>query len=86
MVSLQTAKGKAMLKILTSLNPYLMGGVIAAIMLAWGLGYYQGRVDAQAKANKETVKIVERVVHVRDKTNAMPTGAVYDSLRQWQRD
>jgi hypothetical protein len=50
------------------------------------LGYFKGKTSCEVANTKEIVKIVEKVKYVRQKTEALPSGAVYDGLREWQRD
>lgn len=62
--------------------------IIAAIVLlamSFGYGYYAGRGACENKQLKQTIKTVEKVRYVRQKTDAMPSGAVYDGLRKWTR-
>lgn len=74
-----------MLKFITGLNPYVIAGAVVLIAAAWWHGYMTGKYAMQNANIRETVKTIEKVRYVRQKTDAMPSGAVYDGLLKWTR-
>lgn len=74
-----------MIKSIIGLNPYVIIAVIALCFALWWHGWYAGKAKCENAQLKQTVKVVEKVRYVRQKTDAMPSGAVYDGLQRWTR-
>ena len=66
--------------------PYKLGAVAVIIVSIFAVGYIKGQYSCEEATTKEVIKVVEKVKYVRQKTDAMPSGTVYDGLREWQRD
>jgi hypothetical protein len=66
--------------------PYKLGIIASIIIAVFMLGYFKGKTSCEVANTKEVVKIVQNVKYVRQKSDALPSGAVYDGLREWQRD
>lgn len=64
---------------------YRIAAALGLVAMTFGYGYYSGKGACETKQLKQTIKTVEKVRYVRQKTDAMPSGAVYDGLRKWQR-
>ena len=65
--------------------PYKIAAVVLLCAGLWWHGWYAGKDKCENTQLKETVKVVEKVRYVRQKTDAMPSSVVYDGLLRWTR-
>lgn len=79
-----------MLKLLGPFTPYIVGGVILALVAGGSFLYLKGGSDREttirAQENQQRLDDIGKARGIEDKTNKLPSTTIDRDLNEWMRD